>query len=72
LYILGEHERALRHLRAAELIATKRGDPARLARVLGYISTHLVFTEAFEQAFDCGTRALDLARASGDGSLRLR
>ena len=30
-----------------------------------------MFTEAFEEALDYGTRALDLARASGDGELEI-
>ena len=70
LYMLGEHERVLEHLRHAERLATARGERRRLVRVLGYLSSHFAFTEVFDEALTYGVRALSSPRSWGTASLR--
>jgi tetratricopeptide (TPR) repeat protein len=71
LYALGEHEPTFTHLQAAERLATERGDPRRLARVLRYVSTHFVFVGDYALAVEAGQRAVRSAESSGDPDLRL-
>jgi len=71
LYALGEHERALAHLEAAEPLAVERGDPARLVRVLRYVSTEFMFLGDYARADEIGQRAAQAAESSGDVDLQL-
>jgi class 3 adenylate cyclase/tetratricopeptide (TPR) repeat protein len=71
LYTLGEHERALEHLRVAERLATERGDPRRLARALGYTSTQYHFIGVFDRGLDYARRAVAAARTLDDPDLQM-
>ena len=63
---LGEHDHILKHLRAAEPLAEALGDRRRLARVLGYLSTHFFLATDYDRALGPGERALAIARALDD------
>jgi class 3 adenylate cyclase/tetratricopeptide (TPR) repeat protein len=68
---LGQRERILKHLRAAETLANALGDQRRLARVNVYIARlHLVQGE-HEQAVTAGERAIAMARTLDDYSLEV-
>jgi class 3 adenylate cyclase/tetratricopeptide (TPR) repeat protein len=63
---LGEHDRILEHLRAAEPLAETLNDQRRLGRVLGYLSTYFWLTVNYSRALGHGERALAIARALDD------
>jgi len=70
LTLLGEHERTLEHLRQAEWLAERAGDPARLGRVLSFKANALLLLGRHEQAIDAGRRARAVADERGDVPLR--
>jgi class 3 adenylate cyclase/tetratricopeptide (TPR) repeat protein len=63
---LGEHERIVEHLRTAERLAETLSDRRRLARVLGYLSSHFFFAGHHDRALAPAERALGIARVIGD------
>jgi len=71
LYAVGEHERVLPHLEAAERLASETCDIPRLARVLRYVGTHFFFTGDYPRAIEGGQRAVRIAESSGDTDLQL-
>jgi predicted ATPase/class 3 adenylate cyclase len=71
LTALGEHERVLEHLRAAEALANALGDERRLARVNAYIARDLSAQGEYEQAVTACERAIGMARTLDDYSLEV-
>jgi DNA-binding SARP family transcriptional activator/energy-coupling factor transporter ATP-binding protein EcfA2 len=69
LYPLGRFADLDRHLREAELIATRLGDRPRLARVAAYRSNHAWITGDLPQALASGRRALGLAEELASAGL---
>src|SRR5262249_13186007 len=67
---LGEHDKSLEHLRAAEPLAEALSDQRRLGRVLGYLSTHFFLAADYDRALGPGERALAIARALDDLSFQ--
>ncbi len=70
LTLLGEHERTLEHLRQAEWLADRAGDPVRLGRVLSFKTNALLLLGRHEQAIDAGRRAREVANECDDVALR--
>ena len=68
---LGEGERVLEHLRAAEALASALGDERRLARVNAYIARELVARGEHEQAVTACERAIAMARTLDDYALEV-
>ena len=68
---LGEGERVLEHLRAAEALANALGDQRRLARVNAYIAIRLSAQGEHEQAVPAGERAIAMARTLDDYGLEV-
>ena len=62
LVALGEHERVLEHLRAAEALANALGDDRRLARVSVYMARELSAQGEHEQAVTACDRVIGMAR----------
>ena len=71
LQALGEHERVLEHLRAAEALAMALGDEHRLARVNAYIAREILAQGDYEQAVTACERAIAMARTLDDDSLKV-
>ncbi|HUN47736.1 MAG TPA: AAA family ATPase [Stellaceae bacterium] len=71
LFPLGQIERDLGHLRAAEPLASELADPHRLAWISVYIGRDLSLLGNPDQALEAGSRALALAPAVDDPSLRV-
>jgi tetratricopeptide (TPR) repeat protein len=71
LAALGEHERVLEHLRAAEALANALGDERRLARVSAYIARLLLAQGEYEQAVTAYERAIAMARTLDDYGLEV-
>jgi class 3 adenylate cyclase/tetratricopeptide (TPR) repeat protein len=71
LAALGEHERVLEHLRAAEGLANALGDERRLARVNAYIARELSAQGEYEQAATACERAIAMARTLDDYGLEV-
>jgi tetratricopeptide (TPR) repeat protein len=71
LAALGERERVLEHLRAAEALANALGDQRRLARVNAYIAIELLGQGEYEQAVTACERAIGMARTLGDYGLEV-
>lgn len=63
---LGEHERILEHLHAAQSLAETLNDERRLGRILGYLSTHFFLAGEHDRALGSGERARAIARTLGD------
>ena len=63
---LGDHERMVEHIRAAEPLARALNDPLRSARVLAYMSTSFFMAGDHHGAIDTGERALAIATNLGD------
>ena len=63
---LGEGERVLEHLRAAEALANALGDERRLARVNVYMARLLLARGEHEQAVTACERAIGMARTLDD------
>jgi tetratricopeptide (TPR) repeat protein len=68
---LGEHERLLEHLRAAEALANALGDERRLARVNAYIARELLAQGEYEQAVMACERVIAMARTLDDYGLEV-
>jgi tetratricopeptide (TPR) repeat protein len=68
---LGEGERVLEHLRAAEALANALGDQRRLARVNAYIARELSSQGEYEQAVTACERAIAMARTQDDYGLEV-
>jgi len=66
---LGESERLLEHLRAAEALAITLGDDRRLAWVNAYIARQLSAQGEYEQAVTACERAIAMARTLDDFGL---
>jgi DNA-binding NtrC family response regulator/tetratricopeptide (TPR) repeat protein/class 3 adenylate cyclase len=66
----GDLGRILAALREAESLAEALDDPRRLGQVSVFLSTHFYFRGAHDQAIAAGQRALALATAGGDITLR--
>jgi len=71
LAALGERERVLEHLRAAETLANALGDERRLARVSVYIARELWAQGEYEQAVTACERAIGMARTLDDYGLEV-
>jgi len=71
LAVLGERERFLEHLRAAEALANALGDDRRLARVSVYIARELSLQGEYEQAVTACERAIAMARTLDDYGLEV-
>ncbi len=71
LVALGEGERVLEHLRAAEALANALGDQRRLARVNVYIARLLSAQGEYEQAVTACERAIAMARTLDDYGLEV-
>jgi class 3 adenylate cyclase/tetratricopeptide (TPR) repeat protein len=71
LVALGERERVLEHLRAAEALANALGDERRLARVNAYMARELSVQGEHEQAVTACERAIAMARTLDDYSLEV-
>jgi class 3 adenylate cyclase/tetratricopeptide (TPR) repeat protein len=72
LAALGERERVLEHLRAAEALADSLGDERRLARVNEYNARELSAQGEYEQAVTASERAIAMARTLDDYGLEVR
>jgi tetratricopeptide (TPR) repeat protein len=66
LVALGEGERVLEHLRAAEALANALGDERRLARVNVFIARLLSGQGEYDQAVTASERAIAMARTLDD------
>ena len=64
--VLGQHERVLHDLRAAETLAEALDDPRRLGRVSVYMAQYFLVVGQYDRAIASSQRALALAAASGD------
>ena len=71
LAALGERERVLEHLRAAEALANALGDQRRLARVNANIARELSAQGEHEQAVTACERAIGMARTLDDYGLEV-
>jgi len=71
LAALGERERILEHLRAAEALANALGDERRLARVNEYNARELSAQGEYEQAVTASERAIAMARTLDDYGLEV-
>ena len=71
LAALGERERVLEHLRAAETLANALGDERRLTRVSVYIARELWAQGEYEQAVTACERAIGMARTLDDYGLEV-
>ena len=68
---LGEHARALDHLRAAEALAERLDDPQRLGQIAGHLCFSFVAMGEYDRAIAAGQRALALATTSGAFDVQL-
>jgi class 3 adenylate cyclase/tetratricopeptide (TPR) repeat protein len=64
--VLGQHERVLHDLHAAETLAEALDDPRRLGRVSLYMARYFLVARQYDRAMASSQRALALAAASGD------
>ncbi|MGH7772993.1 MAG: tetratricopeptide repeat protein, partial [Candidatus Binatia bacterium] len=71
LAALGESERVLKHLRAAETLANALGDERRLTRVSVFIARELSAQGEHEQAVTACERAIAMARTLDDYGLEV-
>jgi class 3 adenylate cyclase/tetratricopeptide (TPR) repeat protein len=71
LAALGEHEKLLEHLRAAEALANALGDERRLARVNAYIARELLAEGEYEQAVTACERVIAMAKTLDDYGLEV-
>jgi DNA-binding NtrC family response regulator/tetratricopeptide (TPR) repeat protein len=70
LTLLGEHERALAHLRNVQILARQLGDQRRLGRALAFEANSLFLLGQNGEAIEVGARARAVAEALGDVALR--
>jgi class 3 adenylate cyclase/tetratricopeptide (TPR) repeat protein len=71
LTLLGEHARALAHLREAATIAERAGDARRLGRALSFQVNSLLLLGEHQEAIDVARRARAVAEDLGDVALRI-
>jgi class 3 adenylate cyclase/tetratricopeptide (TPR) repeat protein len=71
LMALGEGERVLEHLRAAEALANALGDERRLARLNVYIARLLLAQGDYDQAVTACERAIAMAKTLDDYGLEV-
>ena len=71
LAALGEHNRVLEHLRAAEPLAIALGDERRLAWVNAYIARGFLAQGEYEEAITADERAIAMARTLDDYGLEV-
>ncbi|MGH8069317.1 MAG: ATP-binding protein [Candidatus Entotheonellia bacterium] len=64
--VLGQFERVLHDLHAAETLAEALDDRRRLGRVSVYMAQHFLIVGQYDRALASGQRALTLATTSGD------
>jgi class 3 adenylate cyclase/tetratricopeptide (TPR) repeat protein len=64
--VLGQYERILHDLRAAETLAEALDDPRRLGRVSVHMAQYFLSAGQYDRAMASSQRALALAAASGD------
>jgi tetratricopeptide (TPR) repeat protein len=72
LLVLGENERLLEHLRAAETLARTLGDQRRLGQVSAYLGAHFHFTGAYDQAITAYQRTIATSTALGEVALQVQ
>jgi len=63
---LGEHDRMVEHIRAAEPLATALADRSRLARVLAYMSSNFFIARDHQRAIDSAERGLAVTAGLDD------
>jgi predicted ATPase len=68
---LGERARMLDHLRAAESLAERLGDPQRLGWIASYLCNYFTGMGELDRAITAGQRALALATTSGAFDLQV-
>jgi class 3 adenylate cyclase/tetratricopeptide (TPR) repeat protein len=68
---LGLVQHTLEHLRVAEALAIELDDPARLGRVVSFITNCLVLQGRYAEALATGQRALSIARELEDRPLQI-
>jgi class 3 adenylate cyclase/tetratricopeptide (TPR) repeat protein len=68
---LGEVQRTLGHLRAAEALVTEMGDRPRLGRIVSFTANCLLIHAQHAEALATGARALAIAQELHDGSLEV-
>jgi class 3 adenylate cyclase/tetratricopeptide (TPR) repeat protein len=68
---LGQVQRTLDYLSAAELLAIELNDRSRLGRVVSFTANCLVLQARYTEALATGERALNIARELGDHRLEL-
>ena len=66
---LGDNERMLEHLHAAEALANSIGDNRRLGWVLAYLTVSFTAAGNPQEAIECGRKALSVSMAAGDDGL---
>ena len=71
LLAAGEGFRSFERLFEAEELATRLGDPSRIAIVATRLTTHLWLAGQTDQAREYGRRALELAEALGDPAVAI-
>ena len=62
---LGEETRIFDHMRAAEALAERLGDPQRLGQITSYLCIHFSAMGEYDHAVAAGQRTLALATSSG-------
>ena len=72
LYLLGEPERTIQHLREAETLAESLGDQRRQVRVASDIMTYFDQVGDHIHSVESGERALSTATALGDFALQVQ
>jgi class 3 adenylate cyclase/tetratricopeptide (TPR) repeat protein len=68
---LGQVQRTLDHLQAAEELATELNDKSRLSRVVAFIANCLLLQAKYTEALVTGARALQIAQELRDNRLEL-
>jgi class 3 adenylate cyclase/tetratricopeptide (TPR) repeat protein len=71
LTLLGEHDRTLGHLREAQTLAERVGDPFRIGRVLSFQVNVLALLGQHDAAIEVGHRARNVSAALEDLPLRI-
>jgi len=72
LLVLGESERLLEHLRAAESLARTLGDQRRLGQVSAYMGAYFHSTGVYDQAIAAYERSIATAAALGESALQVQ
>jgi class 3 adenylate cyclase/tetratricopeptide (TPR) repeat protein len=72
LLVLGEYERILEHLRAAETLAQTLGDQRRLGQISAYMGASFHAMGEYDQAITVYQRTLATASALGEMAIQVR